>query len=51
MSERGVPIIQALVDLHKDLGYEISKADVYKAARARTHHRPEHRGCPSPDDG
>ena len=32
MSERGVPIIQALVDLHKDLGYEISKPDVYKAA-------------------
>ena len=32
MSERGVPIIQALVDLHKDLGYEISKQDVYDAA-------------------
>ena len=32
MSERGVPIIQALVDLHKDLGYTISKQDVYDAA-------------------
>ena len=34
LSERGVPIIQALVDLHKDLGYEISKQDVYDAAAA-----------------
>ena len=51
MSERGVPIIQALVDLHKDLGYEISKQDVYDAGRGRQNHRSEHRGCDARDDG
>ena len=32
MSERGVPILQALVDLAAKYGNEISKEDVYKAA-------------------
>ena len=32
MSERGVPILQALVDLAATYGNEISKEDVYKAA-------------------
>ena len=32
MSERGVPILQALVDLAAKYGKEISKEDVYKAA-------------------
>ena len=36
LSERGVPIIQALVDLAAKYGNEISKEDVYKAAERGT---------------
>ena len=36
LSERGVPILQALVDLAADYGNEISKEDVYKAAERGT---------------
>ena len=38
MSERGVPILTALVDLAAKYGNEISKEDVYKAAEKRPDH-------------